>query len=186
MTSKFRRHPVVCLLLSVARLMTGTLRLSSQFKGDLIEMDGHSRFRIFRHISRKEVNPDSNFTVFIVSFKFSHLSHKANTLASVVPMLLITGFPGFVKKIYAVNAANGYWQGMYQWKSPDCLEEYKSSLVFRVMNKRAIPETLKSIQYENRSLDDLIMNVRSEGDPGSESERVILNKEQSTQTGNEL
>ena len=71
-------------------------------------------------------------------------------------MLLITGFPGFVKKIYAVNKKNGYWQGMYQWESLEYLEEYKKSFVFKVMNKRAIPETIKSIQYENKSLDNFI------------------------------
>jgi hypothetical protein len=167
MTSKFRRLPPVCLVLSLARLISGRLRLSGQFKGETIEMDDHSSFRVFRHIRRKEVNYNSDYTVFIVSFKFSHLSHKANKLASVMPMLLITGFPGFVKKVYAVNPENGYWQGMYQWRSAECLEEYKHSLVFRLMNKRAIPETIKSVQYENRSLDDLIMDLRIQEAQGS-------------------
>ena len=164
MTSKFRRLPPVCLVLSLARLISGRLRLSGQFKGETIEMDDHSSFRVFRHIRRKEVNFNSDYTVFIVSFKFSHLSHKANKLASVIPMLLITGFPGFVKKVYAVNPENGYWQGMYQWRSAECLEEYKHSLVFRLMNKRAIPETIKSVQYENRSLDTFISNALSQND----------------------
>mgnify|MGYP000007604063 FL=1 len=116
MTSKFRRLPLVCLVLSLARLISGRLRLSGQFKDETIEMDDHSSFSVFRQIRRKEVNFNSDYTVFIVSFKFSHLSHKANKLASVIPMLLITGFPGFVKKVYAVNPENGYWQGMYQWR----------------------------------------------------------------------
>jgi hypothetical protein len=73
-------------------------------------------------------------------------------------MLLIAGFPGFEKKIYAVNHSNGYWQGMYQWESMERLEEYKKSLVFKVMNKRAKPETIKSFQLENISLDAYIMD----------------------------
>jgi hypothetical protein len=58
--------------------------------------------------------------------------------------------------MYAVNKENGYWQGMYQWESLEYLEEYKRSFVYKVMNKRAIPKTIKSIQYENKSLDNVI------------------------------
>ncbi|KJF44138.1 hypothetical protein [Draconibacterium sediminis] len=122
----------------------------------IIEMDDNSNFQIFRHATKKKVDFNTQFTVFIVSFKFLHLSHKANKLTSIVPMLLITGFPGFVKKIYAVNYKNGYWQGMYQWKSLENLEEYKRSFVFKMMNKRAIQESIKSIHYENKSLDTFI------------------------------
>ena len=156
MKSKFRRLPPVCLIVSVFRLITGKLRLSDLFMGEIIAMDDHSTFQVFRHITDRKVTFTSKFTVFIVSFKFSHLSHKANKLASIIPMLLITGFPGFVKKIYAVNPKNGYWQGMYQWESLEYLEEYKKSFVFKVMNKRAIPETIQSLQFENKSLDNLL------------------------------
>ena len=156
MTSKFRRLPPVCLFVSVFRLITGELRLSDRFMGEIIEMDDHSNFQVFRHITDRNVAYTSTFTVFIVSFKFSHLTHKANKIASIVPMLLITGFPGFVKKIYAVNPKNGFWQGMYQWESLEYLEEYKKSFVFQVMNKRAIPNTIQSVQFENQSLDNLL------------------------------
>jgi hypothetical protein len=71
-------------------------------------------------------------------------------------MLLITGFPGFVKKIYAVNPENGYWQGMYQWKSLRHLEEYKKSFVFRIMNKRAIQGSINSFEIENENLVNFI------------------------------
>ena len=156
MTSTFRRLPPVCLFVSLFRLITGKLRYSDLFMGEIIEMDDKSNYQVFRHITDRKVSFTSKFTVFIVSFKFSHLSHEANKLASIVPMLLITGFPGFVKKIYAVNPKNGYWQGMYQWESLEYLEEYKKSFVFKVMNKRAIPKTIQSIQFENKSLDILL------------------------------
>ena len=42
---------------------------------------------------------------------------------------------------------------MYQWKSLENLEEYETSFVFKMMNKRATPESIKSINYENKSLD---------------------------------
>jgi hypothetical protein len=71
-------------------------------------------------------------------------------------MLLIAGFPGFDVKIYGVNKRNGYWQGMYQWQSKQVLEEYKRSFVFRMMNKRAIKSTLRTMELENQNLTDFI------------------------------
>ena len=157
MKSKFRKFPLTCLVISIFRLLTGKLRLSKQLMGKTVKMDENSQYQIFRHITNMRVDSDCKSTVFIVSFKFSKLSYKANKLTSIIPMLLIIGFPGFVKKIYAVNHKNGYWQGMYQWESLENLEEYKNSLVFKVMNKRAIPGSIKSVQYENRSLNSYIM-----------------------------
>jgi hypothetical protein len=156
MTSKFRRHPLACIGVTVFRLITGKLRLSKQFIGEIIEMDDLSSYKIFRHITDRKVAFNSKNTVFIVSFKFAHLSHRGNKIASIIPMLMITGFPGFVKKIYAVNPENGFWQGMYQWESSEHLEDYKKSLVFKVMNKRAIPGTINSIQFQDKSLDSFI------------------------------
>lgn len=152
MTSKFRRLSFVCLVISIFRLLIGKLILSKQFIGKTIEIEKDSKYEIFRHITIKRFDFDCKSTVFIVSFKFSNLSHRANRIVSIIPMLLIAGFPGFMKKIYAVNRENGYWQGMYQFESNQYLEDYKNSFVFKLMNKRAINESLHSVQYENHSL----------------------------------
>lgn len=156
MKNKFRKNPLVCLFISLFRLAVGKLKLSDLFLDTTILMNDNSKYKIFRHITIKNDPNNSEGTVFIVSFKFSHLSHKANKKASVIPMLLITGFPGFIKKIYAVNPENGYWQGMYQWKSLKYLEEYKKSFVYRIMNKRAISDTINSFEIENEQLFNFI------------------------------
>ena len=152
MTNRIRKSPLVCLIISLVRLVIGKLRLSDLYLTKTILMKDNSRYKIFRHISIKDSQNDAASTLFIVSFKFAHLSHKANKKASIIPMLLITGFPGFVKKIYAVNPENGYWQGMYQWRSSKNLEEYKKSFVFRIMNKRAIQGSINSFEIENENL----------------------------------
>ena len=152
MTTKFRKSPPVCLILSLFRLATGKLRLTDLFLNKTVIMNDNSKYRIFRYITINNGQINAKSTVFIVSFKFARLSHKANKKASIIPMLLIAGFPGFVKKIYAVNPENGYWQGMYQWESLHHLEEYKKSFVFRMMNKRAIPESVNSFEMENKEL----------------------------------
>ena len=152
MTTKLRKSPLVCLIISLFRLAIGKLRLTDLYLDKTVLMKDNSKYKIFRHITIKDVERDAESTVFIVSFKFARLSHKANKKASIIPMLLITGCPGFVKKIYAVNPENGYWQGMYQWKSLKYLEEYKKSFVFRMMNERAIPGSINSFEIENENL----------------------------------
>jgi hypothetical protein len=71
-------------------------------------------------------------------------------------MLLIAGYPGFMQKIYALNPKNGYWQGMYQWKSITHLEAYKKSFVFRMMNKRALIGSVQLDKVKNYQLDKLL------------------------------
>lgn len=156
METKFRKSPPVCLFISIGRLLTGKLRLSKHYLKDTVKMEDGQEFSFFRHITKSPVKNTEQAVTFIVRFRFARLSHNANRFASVIPMLLIAGFPGFQTKMYAVNNENGFWQGMYQWKTKKHLEDYLKSFVYKMMNKRAIQETIKSIQYENKSLDNFI------------------------------
>ena len=156
MATKFRKSPPVCLSISLIRLMLGKLRLSGQLIGQTVKMKDDQAFTIFRHITRFPVRESNTKIVFIVSFKFSRLAHRSNKIVSIMPMLLITGFPGFSIKIYGVNRENGYWQGMYQWETKSALEEYKQSFVFKIMNKRAIPDSLNSFEITNQNLHEYL------------------------------
>ena len=158
MATKFRKIPPVCLIISIIRLIFRKLRYSKQYLGKIVKMGNEQEFHVFRYIAKYSPSENKTATTFIVSFKFAHLSHRANKIASIIPMLLITGFPGFETKIYAVNHKNGYWQGMYQWKSKEALDEYKKSFVFKMMNKRAINESIHSISFENMQLIDYLRN----------------------------
>jgi len=144
--NKIRKIPLVCLMISIIWLLLGKLRLSKKFLDEKIINNDGKVFTLFRNISIHHAKQESECCVFIVSFKFSRLSHKANKLTSIIPMLLITGFPGFIQKIYAVDFESGYWQGMYQWKSRQHLEDYKKSFVYRMMNRRAEKGSVKSIE----------------------------------------
>ena len=119
-------------------------------------MPDGQEYTIFRHITAVPIEKRETTSVFIVSFKFARLSHKSNKLISKIPMLLITSFPGFNTKIYAVNAESGYWQGMYEWKSGRALDDYKESFVLGVMNKRAIISSVSHLEFENHRLYDFI------------------------------
>ena len=151
-----RITPPVCLIISLAELLCGRLRFPGNYLNSEIQGNDGMTFRIFRDIRKNPIGEESGNCVFVVRFRFAHLSQRANRLASVIPMLIIAGFPGFMEKIYAVNTDNGYWQGMYQWKSAKHLEAYKKSFVYKMMNKRAIKGSIESVEFSNKSLNILI------------------------------
>lgn len=156
MPSAIRKSPPVCLCISIARLIEDRLRLSKAYLGQNLTMEDGEVYEIFRQI---KVHPEKGSTspvTFIVRFKFSRLSHRANKITSIIPMLMISGYPGFHSKIYCVNKGNGYWQGMYQWEKKEALEMYKGSLVYRVMNRRAVDGTISTLELPDIRLKDFI------------------------------
>lgn len=159
MFGKLRKIPPVCLSISLLRLLTGRLRFAKHNLDNVVQMKEGGEFTIFRQITIYPLVQNTTDCTFIVNFKFASLSYKANKIASIIPMLLITGFPGFITKMYAVNFKNGYWQGLYQWKSKKNLEEYKQSFVYSMMKKRAITDTIKSLELENQKLNDFIEEI---------------------------
>jgi len=147
MLTGIRKIPPVCLCFALAKLLTGRLKLSKAHVGtEYVDKHG-SMFRIFRNILAEPSGSSVETVVFIVSFRFERLSHEANKVASLIPMLLIAGFPGFVQKMYAVNEENGYWQGIYEWKSKQHLDAYKKSFVFRMMKKRALTNSIQEKEF---------------------------------------
>jgi hypothetical protein len=158
MPSTVRKSPPACLWISIVRLMFARLKFSKTHTWQTLIMDDGEEYTVFRHI---RMHPEKELVLpitFIVRFKFARLSYRANRIASIIPMLLITGYPGFQIKMYCVNRENGYWQGMYQWESERALDDYKRSFVFRVMNRRAIQGTVTTWDIPDQRLLDFIEN----------------------------
>jgi len=156
MLNNARIFPPVCLSIAILDLLRGKLRISREFVGRETRIDDAQVFTIFRQIKRRKPEFSEAHITYVVRFKFARLSHQANKLASIIPMLLIAGFPGFVQKLYAVNKENGYWLGMYEWKSARHLKVYKRSFVYRMMNRRAQKGTVQSRTISDGRLSDLI------------------------------
>ena len=156
MPGNARKLPPVCLSIAILDLLSGKLRMSQEYRGSKIRFYDNQSFIIFRHIKKRKLTFSEDPVTFVVRFKFARLSHKANKLASIIPILLIAGSPGFVQKVYAVNNTNGYWQGMYEWKSEDHLEAFTKSFVYRMMNKRALMGTVQAHTFLNPGFSDLI------------------------------
>lgn len=156
-----RTLPPVCLLISLLRLISGKLRFSKTYHGKQILNSSDEAYTIFRHVLVHPKIEGSDNCVFMVRFKFAHLSHRANKAASIIPMLLITGLPGFMQKMYAVDPDSGYWSGVYQWRTQLDLEAYKQSFVFKMMNKRAVRGSIVSEILAHKNITELIQNKTS-------------------------
>jgi hypothetical protein len=119
-------------------------------------MDDGQQFTVFRHmvLDKSSKSPETIPAVFIVRFTFAALSRQANRMASLIPIPLIAGFPGFREKIWMVNEQTGSWQGVYQWESEQAVEAYQQSFVLGIMNKRAIQESLSYTVLPNTRLSE--------------------------------
>ncbi len=159
MLHNFRRLAFICLLVSLFKMITGRLFLTNKWLGMDVRMDQQSKYTLFRNIKLASASTNES-CVFVISFKFSHLSHQTNKRASIIPMLMITGFPGFQQKLYAVNHESGFWMGIYQWKSQSHLQAYKKSFVFRIMNKRAVNGSINSVELIGQKLSDFLSSTK--------------------------
>lgn len=160
--NKIRKIPPACLGIALAKLLTGSLRMSKEYLGDEVKKEDGNVFRVFRNIKNHKQVSSPDACVFVVRFRFARLSHNANRVASLIPMLMIAGFPGFIQKLYAVNQENGHWQGMYEWKSSKHLEAYRLSFVYRMMKKRSLQGTLQSQTISKYHLSDFMEVEKSE------------------------
>jgi len=139
-----KRIPPVCIGRALVRFITGTLHFSSRYLGRELVMDDGKSFKAFRHLTMRRRAPvTGEETVFIVRFRFKRHSFPFNRAASIIPIPLIAGTPGIQTKLWVVDRQDGAWQGMYQFETLQAAEDYRESLVFRVMNRRAVSESLE-------------------------------------------
>jgi len=121
-------------------------------------MDDGLEFRIFRHMHLESKDQSEIGSIFIVRFKFKKFSHKTNIRMSRIPIFLIAGFPGFRDKLWMIDWKSGYWQGIYQWKDVETIENYKKSFVLGLMNKRSINDTISYHVINDKNIDDFIQS----------------------------
>ena len=156
MSKKIRKSPPVCLFAALIKIYIGRMSLSREHLGEYIGNDPREIYTVFRNFLDLKGKSSEDGNLLLVSFKFARLSHQANKLVSLIPMLFIAGFPGFQQKVYAVNSLNGHWMGIYQWRSADDMENYKRSFVFRMMKKRAIDSSLHICTMKHTSIEALL------------------------------
>ena len=151
-----RNNPFSSVLATIGNAFRGRIHCSQKYIGKALKMDDGQQFTIFRHmiLDKSANHSETTPTIHIVRFKFAALSQRANRIASLIPIPLIAGFPGFREKIWMMNERTGSWQGVYQWESEQAVDAYQHSFVLGVMNKRAIPESLSYTILPNTHLSE--------------------------------
>ena len=140
-------------------LIISKLQFPSNYNNKILRSEDGKEFKIFRHMHLKSNSHPESGSIFIVRFKFKKFSHKANARLSRIPILLIAGFPGFRDKLWMIDWKTDYWQGLYQWKNVEAIEEYKKSFVLGMMNRRAVDQSISYEIIKNKNIDDYLQSI---------------------------
>jgi hypothetical protein len=156
--NRFRRLPPVCALVALLRILTGRLRFENRYVGRVFVMQDGQRFRAFRHMSQRAGKAGAQVSpaILVVRFKFAKFSQGLNRVLSLIPVPLIGGYPGFRDKLWMVDEDSGDWQGVYEWESTAAVKAYQCSFALRVMNRRAVPESISYAVIERTLLADYL------------------------------
>jgi len=141
--------------MALGRLVTGRLRVFRSRDDGEFQLDDGMTFRPFRRIFDTRSTTGLSHCAFAVRFRFARFSQGMNRIASIIPMLLIAGFPGFRSKVYSVDTEDGHWLGLYEWETDAHLADYRSSLVYRMMKRRAYAGTLREFLPVENSIVEL-------------------------------
>ena len=144
---------------SIYNLILLKLQFPQKYKNKIVHMDDGLEFKIFRHMHLESKDQSEIGSIFIVRFKFKKFSHNTNVRMSRIPILLIAGFPGFRDKLWMIDWKTDYWQGIYQWKDVETIENYKKSFVLGIMNKRSINATISYHVINDKNIDDYIQSI---------------------------
>lgn len=136
-----RYLPPVAVAVAVWRLLSGRVRFPRDHMGKILTMnngEAHTVFREVRVTFSRSV-PVESMTVLKVRFKFARFSLGVNRRLSLIPVPAIIGMPGFRQKTWTFCEETSYSQGIYQFESMRQAEEYRKSLVMRILEKRSVP-----------------------------------------------
>jgi hypothetical protein len=134
--------------------MRRRLRFSREYLGKTFLLGESRRFTAFRHVILDPGPADTGRppAVLVVRFKFARGSRRANRIASLFPVPLIVGFPGFREKVWLIDERAGDWQGAYEWESGSRAWEYAQSFVLGMMIRRAVKDSVSFAVMPKTSL----------------------------------
>ena len=145
--ASIRYFPPVAVVVFFGRLLSGRIHFPKGRTGKFLTMEDGEEYFIFSDIEvvSSRSQPVKSMAVLNVRFKYDRFSDAINRRLFLLFTPIITGMPGFHRKIWSNCEKSGYYQGIYQFEAMELAEEYKSSLIMRIIEKRSVPG---SISYE--------------------------------------
>jgi hypothetical protein len=132
--------PPVAAMSGLIRTLAGRVHFNRDRVGDELVMENGERHRVFREVrvDPHRMAPPESVVTLTLRFQFARFSQAANQRLSLLPIPVIIGMPGFLKKTWTWCDETGYSQGIYLFASAGQAEAYRRSPVIRVLKKRTV------------------------------------------------
>lgn len=107
--------PPIALAVSAGRLLSGRIQFTKERIGKLITMENGDKYHVFNDVQVTSSGSRLAGTnaVLRVCFKYDRYSDAVNRRLFLLFNPIITGMPGFHKKIWSFCEASGVYQGIY-------------------------------------------------------------------------
>jgi hypothetical protein len=128
----------------------GRIHFVNNCIGD-VHQGADEEFVVFRKmvLDPTEGQPAESGALFMVRFRFTRFSAKANKRLSLIPAPFIAAQQGFRSKTWMMGRDTGMFQGVYEWDSVEDAEAYWTSFPMRMMKRRAVAG---SVTHEIRAV----------------------------------
>ena len=158
--SSIKYLPPVALAVSVGRLLSGRIRFPKEHTGKLLINENGDEYYVFSdtQVTSSGSRLAGPKAVLRVRFKFDRYSDAVNRRLFLLFTPVITGMPGFHRKIWSVCEPRGVYQGIYQFESVEQAENYKRSAVIWILEKRSVPGSISYELLSDTSIEDYLDN----------------------------
>jgi len=119
-----------CAFTTMFLLVRGAIRLSMDYKNELIGFADGSHGRVYRETVLPDAACDAP-AVLVVSFRLRWvhgLGHAVFRAESILNTPLFVGFRGFVSKLWLAHDEHSVYRGVYQWNDPVLADRYARAL----------------------------------------------------------
>jgi hypothetical protein len=125
-------------------VLAGRIQFPRQHIGDVFTDEHGQHFTVFREVVIKpgKDQPEKPGAVFIPHFHVAGMSPRANIRFSLLPMVFITGLPGFRSKRWLLDETTGDFCGYYEWDTVEAAQQYAESFAMRFMTRRSVPTSV--------------------------------------------
>ncbi len=139
-------HPApLTLLRALGLALSGRVHFPKTLVGQIATRRDGKQFTVFRQavVAPGPAPAGEKAAVLCFRFRFASGTPGFNKRASLIPMPLIVGYPGFRTKIWCLEEESGGFIGVYEFARVEDAEGYANSLAIKLMKKRAAPGTVE-------------------------------------------
>jgi hypothetical protein len=153
-----RYFPLVAVAVTAGRLLARRIRFPKNIVGKLLKMEDGEEYFVFSdvEVASSKSHPPESMAMLRVRFKFDRYSDPLCRRLFLIFTPIITGMPGFQRKIWSFCKESGYYQGIYQFDSMELAERYRKSYIIWIMEKRSVPGSISCELLPDSLIEDYL------------------------------